>query len=206
MKITENTSDDSSSTTGVRIPIQLKAQLAEHAELNGRSLNAEMAARLQASVDRRGSPGLRLLASRLEWPRVMRIRSGNTSEDVRALAELPHVMGADGLVLAARPDELNGAVLVVLIESPYAHLLLDSSYLNMARRPRISEVEDLFGRWKADHLIGHIQFCPDLVPDTRELPADEAAKVLIERATSTDLAGFLKTLSRHGHLDLTKFQ
>jgi hypothetical protein len=206
MKTTENSADASSSTAGVRIPNQLKAQLAEHAELNGRSLNAEMAARLQASVDRRGSPGLRLLAGRLKWPRVMRIRSENTSEDVQALAELPHVMGADGLVLAARPDDLNGAVLVVLIESPHAHLLLDSSYLNMARRPRISEMEDLFSRWKADGLIGHMQFCPNLVADTRELPAEEAAKLLIEKATSTDLGGFLKTLSRHGLFDLEKFQ
>lgn len=85
-------------------------------------------------------------------------------------------------------------------------LLLDSSYLNMARRPRIFEVEDLFSRWKTDGLISHMQFCPDLVTDTRELPPDEAAKLLIDRATSTDLGGFLKTLSWHGLFDREKFQ
>lgn len=99
-------------------------------------------------------------------------------------------------------------MLVAVIETPSVTLLMDCTWLNMARDPRIAEIEALFQRWDAMGLLDTARYCTKLVPETCNLAAEEALGVIVDegKPAPLDLPQFLKLLSHHGFFDLAKFR
>jgi hypothetical protein len=198
---------DDSVSIGFRIPTDLRDQLHRLAGVEGRSLNSFVVQRLSqvAWPPRRTDLGDLLAA--LDVPPVLRLRSQSTSADVGRLLQVSRLLGAERLLLAARREALNGAVLTAVLETSSGAVIMDGSWINMAREPRMREVEDLIKGWDAMGLLDGSRYCTQLVPETQDLPPAEAVRVVAEQGQPAplDLRRFLTMLSVHGLFEISRF-
>lgn len=161
------------------------------AERNHRSMNAELVQRLLQTLgpDRR----VEAIFEALELPRVMRLRASNTTADVNRVLAIAGTLAVDRLVLGARPDPLNNATLVILLQTASLTFLMDQTSLNLARRPRQLDVRELMRGLDEFGLLKGAEYAPKLLPNTTELAPDDAAGAILK-------AGNLKALPKSGAL------
>lgn len=202
--------DDSVTVSiGFRIPATLRDQLQKLAADEGRSLNSLVVQQLSkvAWPPRRG-PELGDLLGALDLPSVLRLRSQSTGPDVQRLLEVSSVLGAERLLLAARAEPLNGALLTVVLETASGALIMDGSWINMAREPRIREVEELFKGWDLMGLLDGSRYCTQTVPETEHLPPAEAVRQVAEQGCPAplDVPRYLRLLSSHGLFEPSRFR
>jgi hypothetical protein len=172
---------DGSVPLSLRVPVALKERLEALAKKRDRSVSAEVVDRLQASVWPSRSPAALRALEALEMPRALRIRDSSTSGDVSNVLDLVDGLGVDQLTFAARACDLNRAVLVLILESPKLYALLDTSFLNLARQPRVNEVADLLSALDARGLLANANYLPALLePHPRGVPLPEPAVALEE--------------------------
>lgn len=177
----------------LRLPAKLRDRLASLAQLGSRSMNTEIVQRLEAST---GGGARSVLLEAIEMPRAVRVRSPNTKAAVRNFLAACAELDADRVVLAARRDEYNDAVLVALLQAPHLSALMDDCELSLARAARIAEVGELLRGLAQLDLLATTRFVGQHVPDTRAMPADAAAAaVLAGGVASMELAGFLSLLA-----------
>lgn len=193
---------------GLRIPESLRDKLASQASLNQRSLNSEITARLDASlsVDARVA---RELFDAIALPRVVRMKSSSTSADVMRILNVARHLPVQRLIFAAKPNELNTALLVLIIETPAATFVVDDTWLNMARRPREMEVQELFQGFDRLGLVNDAEYCPDLVEDTAALSPEEAVERIAKTGRIRRLsnpADYLRVLAQHEHFDVSNYR
>jgi len=170
-------------------------------------LNAEVAERLALSLAPSRDAVDRALQV-LDLPRRVRFEESSTSQAVYALLTVCRELGADSITFAAREDRLNRAVLVVVVQTPVLVAIMDTNYLNMARDPRISEVETLFAALDGMGLLETAQACRRYVPDTSKLAPAEAIEAVLKAGDPgpLELGKFLNHLSKHGIFDLGRFR
>ena len=191
----------------VRIATEIHERLARVAAGNVRSLNAEVVARLAGSLEPQRNGADRALQV-LELPRVVRFEESSTSQSVYALLTVCRELGADAITFAAREDRLNHAVLVAIVQTPALLAVMDTSWLNMARDPRLGEVEALFKALDGMGLLATARACRKFVPDTTALSAPKAVEAILEAGEPEplDLRRYLNLLSGHGLFDVARFQ
>ena len=192
----------------IRIPVVLRERLEALASVGGNNLTQEVVTRLQKSCWPAGDTATQQALAAIEFSKVMRMRSGSTSSDIRDILAVTHGLGVDRLVFAVRPNELNGACMVMILQCEYTTLLMDGSWINMAREPRIGEVEQLLQQLDAVGLLRTALWCPHLVPITEKLSPDEALEAVLAagKPVALDLKGYLDLLSGHGFYDIGRFR
>jgi hypothetical protein len=143
----------------------------------------------------------------LDLPKVIRIKSGNTTHDVERILLTCRAWAVEKIVFAATENKNNHAVMVVALKTSDRTFLHDSSWLNMAREPRILEVEALFRELDTLGLLDVSTFCPSLIRNTMELDADSAMDVLGSyEQKPMNLSQYLYLLSGHSQFDINKFR
>jgi hypothetical protein len=192
-----------------RLPTDLHERLSDLAAGADRSINAEIVDRLAASL----GPDRRLVGflDSIVMPSVTRTRPNhNTSADVATLDRVLQAVEVDELVLAARADPLNEAVLVALVATRDLTILMDHSSINMAREARQLDVADLLRALAKHKVLERARFARKLVPDTRELtPQDAAAAIRKDgnlSAAGISPAPFLKLLAAGAAFSAKRFQ
>lgn len=192
------------SSFNMRLPSALRERLGVLAEANDRSLNAEVVARLAKSAAGGHS---RALFEALDLPKALRLRSTSTSADLDRLLTVCTELEADLIVLGARRDELNGAVLVAVVRTPTVTCVMDQSSLSVARPPRTLEMRALFQKLDSLDLLQWAHAWPELVDDTTQLPPAAAVDRLLSAARSRlDLPAFLKLLGAGLDVDPADFR
>ncbi len=194
------------SPLSLRVPAELRERLEALAQAHGRSLNQEVVRRLQQSCWPAGGGPLQKALEVIGLPKVVRLRSGSTSTDAANVVAVADGLGVDRVLFAARPNDLNGATLVLILESSFTTVLLDGSWINMAREPRIGEVEQMLQDLDARRLLQNARYCQDLVEDTTALePADAVNQIIATgRPAPLDLRAYLDLLSVHGLYDIKR--
>jgi len=191
-------------TLNVRLPATLRERLGVLAEANDRSLSSEAVARLSQSVEGRAASAL---FEALELPSAVRLRSTSTSADLTRLLTVCTDLDADLVVLGARRDPLNGAVLVAVVRTPTVTCVMDQSSLNIARPPRALEVRDLFQRLDALDLLQWAHAWSDYVDDTSHLaPATAVDQLLKNSRSRLELPAFLRLLGAGQTVDPNQFR
>ena len=190
----------------LRLPPALDSRLREAADAGGRSLNAEILARLEGTFG--SDPRVGALLDALELPHAVRLRHATTTATLKHVLQIVELLAVDRLVLAARTDALNDVVLVLLMQTASHSIVLDKSMLNMARRPRMLEVAELFRGLDAVGLLDLAEYHPKVLA-AEAMPADvhEAAGVLLNGIKPLEELGqFLKLLAPHGLYDIKDFR
>ena len=195
------------STIDVRLPEQLRERLmVTLQERRGQTLEQEIVRVLDGAVF---GDTLEESLRVFDLPKVVRVRSSSTHADMRQVKSIIRATLTERIVLAAREDDLNNAVLVMAIATEERVFVLDRSMLNLARRPREMEIQELFQALDGRRLLESALFHPELIEDTREMPAEQAADVILRgsgvRALS-DLSEYLQVLSQHGIFEEAKFR
>lgn len=115
-------------------------------------------------------------------------------------------LGAESLLLGARADKLNNAVLVAILETPYVRCLMDSTLINMARDPRIGEVQQLFQHFDQLGLLDKACACTVLVPSTSTLPVEEAIETIARdgKPKPLELQSYLNLLAQRWEVQDTR--
>jgi len=180
------------SSFNMRLPSALRERLGILADANDRSLNAEVVNRLAKSAAGGHS---RDLFEALDMPRALRLRSTSTSADLNRLLTVCTELEADLIVLGARRDELNGAVLVAVVRTPTITCVMDQSSLSVARPPRAQEMKALFQKLDALELLQWAHAWAGFVDDTSQMkPAAAVDHLLSVTRSRLDLPAFLKLL------------
>tara|TARA_R110001592_G_scaffold341474_1_gene630566 strand:- start:41181 stop:41786 length:606 start_codon:yes stop_codon:yes gene_type:complete len=144
----------------------------------------------------------------LEVSDVLRMTSMNTTKTAHEIVRLLRRPTLARVIMAAKPDKLNGRALVVIFEMEDITIVADNTMNNLARSPRIMEIEEIFHEFSRLRLQNKALFIPEPVEDTSSLPVEEAFNRLSSyRMKSFDLEGYLSVLSENSHLfDLKSFQ
>jgi len=185
---------------------QMRRRLELSAVENHRSLSGEITARLDESVS--GSAFEELMTA-CRLPRFVRLPSSNTLADVRRICSIVQATEVDHVVLAAKADAMNAAVLVMTISTAERVFVVDDSMVNMARPPRETEVQDLMQTLDRRGVLENASYRAELVADTSGLSVEEAAASIAhsqEVAPLHDLADYLAVLSQHGIFDVEQFR
>ncbi|MDD3765453.1 MAG: Arc family DNA-binding protein [Nevskiales bacterium] len=193
---------NATTSLGLRLPRALRDKLNASAGREGRSLNSEIIRRLEASLDQGQRFGAALASVELEQ-RVWRMRCGTTYDDLARVRLLLSTLPVEGLLLAAKANQLNNAVLVALIETPIVTVLIDRTSMNMARFPRMQEIGALMADLDIDGITPVTRYVNTLVPDTSGLPAEDAVSVLTRLVSMPldSVADYLRVLAQHEHID-----
>lgn len=190
----------------LRLPPALDSRLREAADAGGRSLNAEILTRLEGTFG--SDPRVGALMDALELPHAVRLRHANTTATLKHVLQIVQLLDVDRLVLAARTDVLNEVVLVLLMQTASHSIVLDKTMLNMARRPRMLEIAELFRGLDAVGLLDLAEYHPKVIAED-SMPAnvqDTAVLLLKGVKPLEDLAQFLKLLAPHGQYDIKDFR
>lgn len=188
---------------GLRLAEGLRDKLAAHANLNHRSLNGEITARLEASFRSEARVAQELFDA-IALPRVVRMTSSSTSADRTRILNAARHLPIERAVFAAKANDLNKAVLVLILETPRVTFLLDGSWINMARSPREAEVQEIFQGLDRLGVLDNAEYCTHLVDDTSELPPEQALERIAKTghlAPLSNLADFLRVLAQHEFFD-----
>jgi hypothetical protein len=204
-KAMSTSSSESGTPTSFRLPDLLRKRLVESAAKKERSLNAEVVKRLQASFGPSPST-IEKVFEALKLPQAIRMETSSTTSDCLRLVTVIEQLGAQSLLLGARANALNNAVLVVVIETPHIYCVMDTSRINIARTSRESEVQQLFQRFDSLGLLESAMGCTVLVPDTSELTAAAAAETIARegKPQRLNLPGFLNLLAQTWEVDNTR--
>lgn len=194
--------------SSLTMPLQesVRERLTLAALRRGWSPEQEAAWRLKQSFGLEKS-GLRNLLESLEMPQAIGLKTSNTSTDVSRIISVCTELDVGGLILGAKDCDLNNGRLVALIVSGPLTIVVDTTWANAARTPRISEVETLFQHLEELDLLKSTQACTVRVPDTAHLSAHEAAQVIVEQGKpgAFHLGMYLRMLAGHDHFDLSRF-
>lgn len=194
-------------SVGVRLPSSLKANLESEAKKFDRYLNTEIVTRLEGSFNRPDRV-FDIIFDAIQMPKVVRIRSSSTSADTDRVITLLRNMGFEKVIVGARKDDMNNAVLVMLMQASSIILLIDEADMNMARRPREREVQDIFQEFDKQGILGNVEYCPSYLDDTRELAPEKAMLSILNKAPTMKLekiSSFLDLLSVHGCFDIGEY-
>jgi hypothetical protein len=197
-----------STSIGLRLSEGLRDKLASHAAINKRSLNGEVAARLEASF-RSEARVAQELFDLIALPRVARMASSSTSADVTRILSAARHLPIERAIFAAKANELNNAVLVLVLETPRVTFLLDGSWINMSRTPREREVQEVFRCFDRLGVLDNAEYCSKLVEDTTQLPPEQALEQIAKTGAVKPLkilADFLRVLAQHEHFDPETFR
>lgn len=187
-----------------RMPASLRERLSDLAAINGRSVNAELVARLNKSI---GGGHSQAVFEALLLPTALRVRATTTSADVERILTVCSELGADQIVLAAKRDQLNGATLVMIIRTPATTCVMDGSMINLARPARVAEVQQLFQRLDALGVLSHAYASTGYAEETSELaPAAAIALLLTQPRQRLELPSFLALLGVGQTFDAVAFQ
>jgi hypothetical protein len=191
----------------VRLAPHVHERLSKAAAGNRRSLNAEVTERLVQSLAP-ARDGVDRAFQALELPRTVRFEESSTSQAVYALLTVCRELGADAITVAAREDRLNRAVLVVVVQTPVLVAVMDTNHLNMARDPRIAEVETVFAALDGMGLLETALACKRYVPDTSAMNPVEAVDAILKAGDPgpLDLRKFLDLLSKHSLFEIGRFR
>jgi len=172
----------STSTVALRLPTALANQLKSQAALHNVSVNAEIGKRLFQSVNM--NEFVADMFSRINLTvNVFRIEPRSTTYDLASLKMFFETHNIDKIILGSREDNINNAVLIVIIHTNYATFILDDTSLNMARPPRSSEIEDLLTTLDEDGLMPIVEYIEKPVEDTRDYEASVALDMLIDHGS-----------------------
>lgn len=198
---------DTTAPLSVRVPVELRDRLGSLAAANQRSLSQEVVKRLTESVWPSGASPVQRVFEVLNLPKVLRIQSSSTNADAGAVMAVVTGMGIDRLTFAARPNELNGATMVLILESAHTTLLMDGTWINMAREPRMGEVAHLMRQLASLDLLRSARYFPHLVDDTTELDPAQALKRIFDHGAPLrfDLEEYLDLLSVHRCYEIERF-
>jgi hypothetical protein len=190
----------------LRLPVELDKRLRGAAEVRGTSLNAEIVQRLDSSFG--ADPRVGEVLDALELPRAVRVRHANTTKSVQHILQMAELFNIDRLVLAARVDPLNDAVLVLLMQTASHTIVLDRTMLNMARRPRMLELAELFRGLDERGLLDGAEYQPKVIPaDGIPASVEDAAAILLSGLKRLEApAQILKLLAPHGQYDVDQFR
>jgi hypothetical protein len=200
---------DSAVVFSLRLPTALDDRIRVAAETSGRSLNAEMIERLNKTFGR--DTKTERVFNAFDLPEVRRIRHTNTQQALEHTLLMINTFEIERVVLAAREDPLNDAVLILLLQTANFVIILDKSTLNMARRPRELEMRQVFKALEDNGLLSEAEYVPTLLPvSTQSLPAEEMAALLMRDKTKFDdekhLKDLLDLLAPHGQYELADFR
>jgi hypothetical protein len=196
---------DSTVVFSLRLPAALDDRIRVAAETSGRSLNAEMIERLNQTFGRDAKT--ERVFNAFDLPEVRRIRHSNTGQAVEHILLMINTFEIERVVLAAREDPLNDAVLILLLQTANFVIILDKSSLNMARRSRELEMRQVFKALDDNGLLTGVDYVPALLPAAAQsLTADDmAARLLRENEALEDVGDFLKLLAPHGQYDVRDY-
>jgi hypothetical protein len=188
---------------GLRVSEGLRDKLATQANLNHRSLNGEITARLEASFRSEARVAQELFDA-IALPRVVRMTSSNTNADKTRILNAARHLPIERAVFAAKANDLNKAVLVLILETPRVTFLLDGSWINMARSSREAEVQEIFQGLDRLGVLDNAEYCSHLVDDTSQLPPEQALEQIAKTghlAPLRNLADYLRVLAQHEYFD-----
>lgn len=200
---------DSTIVFSLRLPASLDDRIRVAAETSGRSLNAEMIERLNQTFGRDAKT--ERVFNAFDLPEVRRVRHSNTGQAVEHILLMINTFEIERVVLAAREDPLNDAVLIVLLQTANFVIILDKSSLNMARRPRELEMRQVFKALEDNGLLSEAEYVPTLLPvSTQSLTAEEMAALLMREKKKFEdekhLKDLLDLLAPHRQYDLADFR
>lgn len=94
--------------------------------------------------------------------KLCRLESGNTGADTKRIINLFRSIGEQiiRVMFFANKNFNNEGVLIALIEAPKVKFLLDDSLINIARMPRLFEVQDVFKTLFVHNLHHKTYYCP----------------------------------------------
>lgn len=194
-------------STSVRLSPDLRARMElamAAAPLGERSLNSEIVYQLQSGFD--GTKVGSFLQA-LDIPAVVRMKCSSTSADLTRILNLLRTAEPEHLIFAARENILNRAVLVMVIRFKFLTVVIDGTWLNMARDHRESEVAQLFQEIDKLGFLSGATFSMKYQPETSAMTADEALATILATGPMPlpTLAPFLDHLSVHKLWDKEKF-
>jgi hypothetical protein len=195
-------------TISIRVPEILKNKLSRFAKQAGKSMNLEISNRLEASF-LPTTTKINNIFDALNLDKILRIRSTSTSADASRLLNICQTLEVEKIIFGAKKDLLNNAAMVVVIHTPIATFLMDSSLLNMAREPRIYEIQDIFKNLDKLGLLANTFFCDEYIEKTSELPKEEALDSVLSNGNLHQLIkleDYLDILSVHKHYDIKEFK
>ncbi len=168
-----------SSTVSLRISSSLSDRLKEESTSKGISFNSEVLKRLEGSF--RNNERARELLNLVELDtKFFRVKPSSTYYEKEKILKILESIDVDRIILAARKDDLNGAILVMIIHTNFASFVIDSFTLSMARKPRVYEVEEILELIKSSGLILLTEYCRTYVKDTRDFPIEEAISHIMD--------------------------
>jgi hypothetical protein len=193
----------------LRLPPGLDERIRAAADTSGRSLNTEMIERLNQTFGRDAKT--ERVFNALELPEVRRIRHTNTHQALEHTLLMINTFEIERVVLAAREDRLNDAVLILLLQTANFVIILDKSPLNMARRPRELEMRQVFKALEDNGLLSEAEYVPSLLPESTEtLSAKEMASHLLRDKKKMEdekhLTDLLDLLAPHRQYDLADYR
>lgn len=195
-------------TISIRVPEYLKEKLSRFAKQSDRSMNSEISNRLEASF-LPATNKVDAIFEALDLGKVLRVRSTSTSADKSRLLNICRNLEVEKIIFGARSSSLNNAAMVAVIHTPAATFLLDSSSLNMAREPRICEIQEIFKNLDRIGLLGNTYFCGEYLEKTSELSKEAALEKILDNRNInklTRLEDYLDLLSVHKLYDVKEFK
>ncbi len=192
---------------GIRIATNLKERLSLSAEKHGRSLNAEIALRLRESFESK-SQVIDEIFDSMSLGKIQRMRSTSTPADTKRILSVLRNMGTEKIILGARKNQLNNAVLIFVAQTESITFLMDNTSINMARKPRELEVQNIFHELDKLGLLEYTEYCENYLPETSGLESKNALQVILEKGKPhklIDISDFLYILSVHNIFNTSEF-
>ncbi len=148
------------------------------------------------------------LLEALDLPKVVRLENTSTTADATRIRSLLKRNQLRQVVFAVRDDHLNDRCLVAYLEMDEITVLIDTTMINHARRPREMEVQELFIKWDELDLASDTYFIEEVVPDTRDKAVDEAWQIVSKLPTKPfELKSYIALLAPHStNLNMANYQ
>lgn len=149
-----------------------------------------------------------VLLEALNLPKVVRLESTSTTADVRRIRSLLKRDQLRRVVFAVRKDPLNGHCMVAYLEMDDVTVLIDTTMINHARRPREMEVQELFVKVDELNLSGDTYFIEDVVSATHDKTVDEAWQIISKLPIKPfELKSYIELLATYDvDLDLADYK
>lgn len=195
-----------SATVGIRIPQWMKDDLTISALRKDISMNAEINNRLKSSFS--APETINSLFDTLDLNKIHRLRSTSTTSDADRIIFLISNLIIEKIILGAREEPMNNAVLVIVIHTNFATFVMDSSYLNMARMHREVEIQKIIRSIDDHGLLSITDYCSAYLPDTSSLAPEKAINKITKAGKIKKLSrldDYLKLLSVHGIFEIESY-
>jgi len=126
----------------------------------------------------------------LDVANVLRMKANNTTATSHEIIKLLRRPTLAQVILGAKPDDLNGKTLVMILEMEDVTIVADNTVNSLARTPRIMEIQDIFQHFHKLGLQEKSLYITEPVDNTESLPVNEALdKLSSYEMKPFDLAG-----------------